>query len=185
MPRLEIRWSEPEARKPYARPFGVSFLADDGSSLGSVAVSGADLLYYRQFQAAVLALAGELFDDAELQTSADPQRAWLNRITPLLPLASTFAVAMESTFDHDQGRLFHCSVSLDGQTAATLSVPALLEYQEFQAAVAHQSGRLYRDREVENVQDPHWRHAAWMRRLRTCVQRPAAADAMTAEWPWR
>jgi hypothetical protein len=185
VPRLEIRWSEPEASKPYARPFGVSFLADDGTRLGSVAVSGADLLYYRQFQAAVLALTGELFDDQELQTSADPQRAWLDGITPLLPPATHFEVAMESTFDHERGRLFHCRVSLDGQPAAVLDVAALLEYQEFQAAIAHQSGRLYRDRDVENVQDAHWRHAAWMRRLRECVQRPEPAEAMTAEWPWR
>ena len=30
MADIQVRWSEHEARKPYARPFGVSFL-DDGA----------------------------------------------------------------------------------------------------------------------------------------------------------
>jgi len=47
MPAITVRWSEQEARKPYARPFMVSFAGDDGEVIGSVAVSGADLLYHR------------------------------------------------------------------------------------------------------------------------------------------
>ena len=51
---------------------------------GSVALNGADLLYYTQFQTAVLSLAGELFVDAAVEASPDPQHAWLDRIG-LLP----------------------------------------------------------------------------------------------------
>jgi hypothetical protein len=50
MPAISVRWSEQEARKPYARPFMVSFTDDAGGSLGAVAVSGSDLLYHRQFR---------------------------------------------------------------------------------------------------------------------------------------
>ena len=185
MPRLEVRWSEHEARKPYARPFGVSFVGDDGSSLGSVAVSGADLLYYRQFQAAVLALSGELFEDHPLRDSGDPQRAWLDRIAGVLPASPWFEAAMSSTFDHERGRVFHCEISLDADGAATVDAHTLLDYQEFQAALAHQTGRLYRDMSVEDVDDPHRRHAAWLRRLRDCVRRPQPGEAMAPEWPWR
>ena len=72
MPAISVRWSEQEARKPYARPFMVSFTDDAGEPSGAVAVSGADLLYYRQFQTAVLALAGELFVDAERGRAGGP-----------------------------------------------------------------------------------------------------------------
>ena len=85
MPSLRVRWSEQEARKPYARPFMVTFTADDGTDVGSVALNGADLLYYTQFQTAVLSLAGELFVDAAVEASGDPQRAWLDRIAGLMP----------------------------------------------------------------------------------------------------
>ena len=85
MPALSIRWSEQEARKPYARPFMVSFTDDAGEPAGAVAVSGADLLYYHQFQIAVLALAGELFADAGVDSQTDPQAAWLERLSGLLP----------------------------------------------------------------------------------------------------
>ena len=85
MPAISVRWSEQEARKPYARPFMVSFADDAGEVIGSVAVSGADLLYYRQFQAAVLALAGELFVDGALDAEPDAQAAWLERLSALLP----------------------------------------------------------------------------------------------------
>ncbi len=66
---MRIRWSEQEARKPYARPFMVTFTADDGTDVGSVALNGADLLYYTQFQTAVLSLAGELFVDTAVEAS--------------------------------------------------------------------------------------------------------------------
>ncbi len=71
MPSIRIRWSEQEARKPYARPFMVTFTGDDGTDVGSVALNGADLLYYTQFQTAVLSLAGELFVDTAVEASSE------------------------------------------------------------------------------------------------------------------
>jgi len=185
MPRIQIRWSEHEARKPYARPFGVSFLADDGSSVGSVAVNGSDLLYYRQFQAVVLQLAGELFVDERVDSATDPQRAWLDAVGEVLPKVSRIGVTPESSFSESDGRAFELSVALDGGLTVRVNAATLLEYQEFQAAVAHQSGRLYRNRTVEAVDDPLQRHLAWMTTLRECVQRPDSSEAMAEAWPWR
>jgi hypothetical protein len=182
---LSVRWSEHEARKAYARPFGVSFTDAAGSALGGVAVSGADLLYYRQFKAAVLALAGELFADAAVDSSADQQRAWLDRVGELIPRAGELRVRPKSSFEHERGRTFRFSVERDSAVLAEVDAPTLLEYQEFQAAVAHQAGVLYRLTEVETVQDPARRAVTWERALRRIVARPDAAEAMAESWPWR
>jgi len=182
---IQIRWSEHEARKPYARPFGVSFLDDSGAVLGSVAVSGADLLYVRQFQAAVLSLSGEIFLDSTMSAAGDPQRAWLDRIGALVPRADEFSAVPSSTFDDSAGRVFHFGIVVDGRECCVMGAQTLLEYQEFQAMLAHQSGRLYRNAAVEAIDDPQSRHAAWMGVLRARVQRPAAAEAMADSWPWR
>ena len=185
MAGLQIRWSEHEARKPYARPFMVSFVADDGTVLGSVAVSGADLLYLRQFQAAVLALTGELFLDDSLSTAPDPQRAWLDRIATLLPPLGEFTVLPESAFDEHRGRAFHFSVRVEGRERCTVDAATLLEYQDFQATLAHQAGALHRDDSVESVDDVNARAAAWIHVLRRRVQRPEPGEAMSEAWPWR
>ena len=185
MPGLHIRWSEHEARKPYARPFGVTFFDDDGASAGSVAVNGSDLLYYRQFQAAVLHLAGELFVDASVDAAADPQRAWLDVIGAAMPGVEHIEVTPVSSFVEPEGRVFELSVRIDTDHAVRVSAATLLEYQELQAAVAHQAGCLYRNRAVEAVDDPAQRHLAWMAALRECVRRPDAAEAMSEAWPWR
>jgi len=182
---IQVRWSEHEARKPYARPFGVSFLDDDGNVLGSVAVSGADLLYVRQFQAAVMSLSGEIFVDDTISASADPQRAWLDRVGALVPRAAEFSAVPSSAFDDHAGRVFHFRIAVGGRECCVMDAPTLLEYQEFQATLAHQSGMLYRDAAVEMIDDPQSRHAAWMRALRSRVQRPTAAEAMADAWPWR
>jgi hypothetical protein len=182
---LSVRWSEHEARKPYARPFGVSFSDDSGSPLGGIAVSGADLLYYRQFKSAVLALAGELFADSSIDGAADQQRAWLDRVGGLIPRVGELRVRPQSAFDHEQGRTFRFAVEREGSVVATIDAPTLLEYQEFQAAVAHQAGVLYRLAEVENVPDPGHRAVTWERALRRIVTRPEASDAMAETWPWR
>jgi hypothetical protein len=186
MPHLSLRWSEHEARKPYARPFGVGFAADDGSSLGAIAVSGADLLYYRQFQVAVLTLGGELFLDPAIDSQADPQRAWLDRLTELLPAAGGLRLRPVSSFDHERGRIFHIEADLDGrQAAASLEAAVVFEYQDLQAALAHQTGSLFRDRAVEAVADPAARQAAWLEALAGLVERPPEQEAMTVAWPWR
>lgn len=185
MAELQLRWSEHEARKPYARPFGVTFVGDDGALLGSVAVSGADLLYLRQFQSAVLALAGELFDDEAITHAPDPQRAWLDRVAALLPALPDFTAQPESSFDEHSGREFHFTIHVEGQARCVLDARTLLEYQDFQAAVAHQTGALHRDEAVESIDDGSARAQAWMRVLRRRVQRPAEDEAMAETWPWR
>ena len=88
---MRIRWSEQEARKPYARPFMVTFTGDDGTDVGSVALNGADLLYYTQFQTAVLSLAGELFVDTAVEASADPVSYTHLTTTPLRRVVGQFA----------------------------------------------------------------------------------------------
>lgn len=184
MPSLRLRWSEQEARKPYARPFMVSFLDEDGGLLGSIALNGPDLLYWRQFGVAVAALSGELLAIDEVDKAPDPQRAWLETLAPLLPAAAPATIVPVSTFDHDRGRLFGFEVRDDGATAV-VDAATLLEYQDLQAAVVHQTGRLLTVAEVEAVDDAADRRAAWLGWLRGVVERPGADDAMSARWPWR
>ena len=114
MPSMRVRWSESEARKPYARPFMVTFVSDDGTDVGSVALNGADLLYYTHFQTAVLSLAGELFVDTAVEASADPQRAWLDRVAGLIPALGEITITPKSTFDDHQGRVFRLVVTAEG-----------------------------------------------------------------------
>jgi hypothetical protein len=184
MPSLRIRWSESEARKAYARPFMVTFVTDDGADVGSVAVSGADLLYYSQFQAAVLALTGELFTDFAVEGAADPQGAWLDALAALLPALGEITVAPASSFDEHHGRVFRFTVS-GGDSTASVDAAVLLEYQELQAVLAHQTGRIYRDGEIEAVADAGARRTAWNATLTRLVSRPAAGEAMSEAWPWR
>ena len=125
MPSMRIRWSEQEARKPYARPFMVTFTGDDGTDVGSVALNGADLLYYTQFQTAVLSLAGELFVDPALEASADPQRAWLDQIAGLMPAITVTGITPRSTFDDNQGRVFRMVIAAEGGRAAIVDASGL------------------------------------------------------------
>lgn len=186
MPAISVRWSEQEARKPYARPFMVSFAGDDGEVIGSVAVSGADLLYHRQFQVAVLALAGELFVDGSLAEEPDAQAAWLERLSALLPAVDDLELRPVSTFDHDRGRVFHVEARVPGCPApARVEAPAVLEYQELQATLAHQTGRLYRNRALEGIVEPEERQRAWLDLLGELLQRPGEDEAMAGTWPWR
>jgi hypothetical protein len=181
---LRLRWSEHEARKPYARPFMVSFVDDDDDVLGSVALSGADLLYSRQFCVAVAALSGELFRLDQVDAAPNPQRAWLEILTGLMPGTEVAGVTPRSTFDHDAGRIFGFEVACTGGTVAVVDAPTLLEYQEFQAALAHQTGRLLRVPVVEAVDDSEPRRRAWLLWLSGVVSRPGPEEAMAAEWPW-
>lgn len=181
---LRLRWSEHEARKQYARPFMVTFLASDGDALGSIAMAGADLLYWRQFGTAVAALSGELLVVDAIEAAGDPQRAWLDILASLLPAAPRLRVQPRSTFDHDRGRLFGFVVTGEG-VEAVVDAPTLLEYQDFQAALAHQSGRLLRVDGVEAIDDPVPRRRAWLDWLRITVERPAADEAMADRWPLR
>jgi hypothetical protein len=184
MPSLRVRWSESEARKPYARPFMVTFVSDDGADAGSVALNGAELLYYTHFQTAVLSLSGELFVDASAEASADPQRAWLDRIAELMPSLGEITVTPRSSFDDHSGRVFRLIVSAaDGRTAS-VDAAALLEYQDLQAVLAHQTGCLFRLSAIEGVEDVAERRRAWMAAVRALVRRPDASEAMTDTWQW-
>jgi hypothetical protein len=185
VPGLHLRWSEHEARKPYARPFGVTFLADDGAAAGSIAVNGADLLYYRQFQAAVLRLAGELFVDPAVDGASDPQRAWLDVLGTLMPVVERIEVTPASSFTEPDGRAFELDVVIESSRPVRVSPASLLEYQDLQAALAHQTGRLFRNAIVESIDDPQQRQRAWMAALHDCVRRPDAGEAITEDWPWR
>jgi hypothetical protein len=184
MPQISIRWSEHEAGKPYARPFAVRFHERE-AMLGAVATSGADLLYYRQFQLSVLSLCGELFRDPAIESHADPQRAWLDRLGELLPPApEALRLRPASTFDHDRGRTFH--IEADGlPTSVHLPTASLIDYQEFQATIAHKGGCLFRARQVEDEEEPSRRQALWLDVLETILERPQAADLMAESWPWR
>jgi hypothetical protein len=185
MATLRLRWSEHEARKPYARPFMVSFVDDDGEVLGSIALNGPDLLYWRQFGGAVAALSGELFVFDAVDSAADPQRAWLEILTPLLPAADAMRISPRSTFDHERGRIFGFVVSGAGVADAVVDGATLLEYQDFQAALVHQTGRLLRVASVEEHDDAGPRRREWISWLRGIVDRPGADEAMTVTWPWR
>ena len=185
MPDLSIRWSELEARKPYASPFGVTFLDDRGNSAGGIAVNGPDLLYYTQFQQAVLRLAGEVFIHPEVSAAPDAQRAWLDQLTPKLPSASLLEILPASEFDEQsRERRFRFGVRLDPGGECRMDAAALVEYQEFQAVLAHYTGRLYRSDSIERVADPEQRRGAWMAALRVLVRRPGADDAMSSDWPF-
>ncbi|HWF56910.1 MAG TPA: hypothetical protein VG520_00985 [Candidatus Dormibacteraeota bacterium] len=184
MATLRLRWSEHEARKPYARPFMVSFVDDSGTDLGSVALNGADLLYWRQFGAAVATLSGELFLLDPVDSAADPQRAWLEMLTGLLPELAVTTVTPRSSFDHQNGRVFGFEVACGHGGGAVVDAATLLEYQDCQAALAHQTGRLLRVAAVEEIDEPGPRRHAWLLCLRDLVTRPAAEEAMAEHWPW-
>src|SRR5450631_2235372 len=141
----------------------VSFVDDHDDVLGSVALNGADLLYSRQFCVAVAALSGELFRLDQVDAAPNPQRAWLEILTGLMPATE---------------------VACTGGTVAVVDAPTLLEYQEFQAALAHQTGRLLRVPVVEAVDDSEPRRRAWLLWLSEVVSRPGPEEAMAAEWPW-
>jgi len=181
---MRIRWSEQEARKPYARPFMVTFTGDDDTDVGSVALNGADLLYYTQFQTAVLSLAGELFVDPAVESSPDPQRAWLDRVAGLMPAVSLLGITPRSTFDDTQGRVFRLVIHADGGRTAIVDASGLLEYQELQAVLAHQTGGLFRHLGVEAVEDPGDRRRAWIGALRLLMSRPDPDEAMNEAWHW-
>jgi hypothetical protein len=184
MPSMRLRWSEQEARKAYARPFMVTFVGDDGTDVGSVALNGADLLYYTQFQTAVLSLAGELFVDVDVEASQDPQRVWLDRIAALVPSIGTITVTPRSTFDDAQGRVFRLVITAEDGRAAIVDASGLLEYQELQAVLAHQTGGLYRDLAIEGIEDVSERRRAWVGALRLLISRPDPGEAMNEAWHW-
>ena len=185
MARLQLRWSEHEARKPYARPFMVTFVNDDAEELGSIGVSGADLVYWRQFVVAVAALTGELFIHDDVDDAADPQRVWLQKLTQMMPPAGEVTITPASTFDHDHGRVYGFRVTSGEDRHGVVDARTLLEYQELQAAIAHQCGRLLRVASVEAVEDAAPRQRAWLDWLNEKVTRPSVEEAMSRQWPWR
>jgi len=164
--RFEIRWSQLEARKPYARPFGVLFAEDTGPSTVGLAVDGADLLFYEQFRIAVLTMLGEIFSEPRAEASEDVQRAWLDVISELLPDATVESITPIDAQDELRGMHYRFVARVVGvDDPARLEAVQLLDYQLFQAIVAHQTGRLFRDAGVESVVDPVARRRLWTQRL--------------------
>ncbi|GAC1569528.1 MAG: hypothetical protein NVS3B18_00550 [Candidatus Dormibacteria bacterium] len=159
---LGIRWNPHEAAKPYARPFGVELDGSGGGPDGMVAVNGADLLYLRHFQVALLRLTGALYRQPEVEAAGDPQRAWLDRLAALLPSLEISAVAAGSSFDEQAGRVHHFNPVVAGCPWVAVDAAQLVEYQDFQAALAHQTGRLYREPSIEAIEEPGRRQAAWL-----------------------
>ena len=159
---LAVRWSELEARKPYAKPFAVTLEEAANPTPVMVAMNGVDLIYYRQFQKSVLTLSGLLLSDPEIDGAPDPQLVWLDRLQSLLPQVITFRLHPVSEFDPNQGRQFHFELQCEPETAAArVSADALLEYQNFQAELAHQTGHLFRATEIEAIADHAERQKKW------------------------
>jgi len=67
---------------------------------------------------------------------------------------------------------------------AIVDASGLLEYQEVQAVLAHQTGGLYRDLGIEGVEDAADRRRAWIGALRRLVSRPDPGEAMNEAWHW-
>ena len=184
MADFSIRWSALEARKPYASPFGVMFADDHGTGIGGIAVNGPDLVYYRQFQGAVLRLAGEVFSIADVDASPDPQRAWLDVLAGKMPDLQALALQGASFYDEQaRERRFRFSV-IGVDTEAHVGAPVAVDYQELQAALAHLTGHLYRNPEIESIEDTEQRRSAWMLALRAIMLRPDAGDRIAEGWPW-
>ena len=75
-------------------------------------------------------------------------------------------------------------IAAEGGRAAIVDASGLLEYQELQAVLAHQTGALFRDPAVEAVDDPGERRRAWIGALRLLMSRPDPAEAMNEAWHW-
>ena len=184
MAEFSIRWSALEARKPYASPFGVMFVGDDGMGIGGIAVNGPDLVYYRQFQGAVLRLTGEVFRLSGVDASPDPQRAWLDLLASKLPGLEPLQLQGASFYDEQaRERRFRFSVlGLDAD--CHIGAPVVADYQELQAALAHLTGHLYRNADIESIEDSEQRRSAWIGSLRQILMRPDAGDRIAEAWPW-
>jgi hypothetical protein len=182
--QLKVRWSEHEARKDYARPFGVGFLDDNGDQITAIAVNGRELLYYRDFQAAVFTLLGELFLHPDVEASPEPQFTWLEIVASLLPAIDQPELAAASTFDNYEGRTVQVDVRSGGETLTTVPTAAVFDYQEFQAVVAHQTGQLLRLRNIEETMDDLARSRAWTTWVADHMRGLDEEFAVVSDWPW-
>jgi hypothetical protein len=90
-----------------------------------------------------------------------------------------------SDFDEREGRRFHFRLAGEAFPWTRFSAASLLDYQEFQAALAHQTGRLHRRRAIEELADQEVRRRAWIKEVREMLERPAEDEAMSSAWPWR
>jgi hypothetical protein len=184
VPQLKVRWSEHEARKEYARPFGVGFLDDNGDQITAIAVNGRELLFYRDFQEAVLSLLGEIFLHPDVEGSEQPQIAWLDVVSGLIPSLDEVRFQAVSTFAHDTGRIVHFDAVAGETKLASIPAPALLEYQHTQHMIAHQCGRLLRVEALEAVADNSKRQRVWLAWLRERTL-PVEEEYAVAQWPWK
>ena len=94
-----------------------------------------------------------------------------------MPKIGLVGITPRSTFDDNQGRVFRLVISAEGGRAAIVDASGLLEYQELQAVLAHQTGCLFRDLAIEAVEDPRtggargWGRSACSSAVRTRVRR--------------
>ena len=184
MPSLSIRWSELEATKEYASPFAVGFLDDTGDNIATIAVGGRELVYYTDFQAAVLRLLGEVFLHPEVESAPLAQMKWLDVLSQLLPVTGDIILRPVSTFDHTEGRTVRVDVIKGDRPVASLSADVLLSYQETQAVVAHQSGTLFRVGDIEAIDDDATRQRAWTAWISKRLEKMGPDYAVTG-WSWR
>lgn len=168
---LELRWSALESRKAHARPFGVVFV-EPGRPPRGLTLTGAELLFYGAFRTAVLEMLGELVDDPDAEAAPDPQRAWLDRLARLLPEATLDAVTPLDHQDELYGMQYRFALTIAGGEGGPPVVDAgtLLDYQLLQAVVAHQTGALLRVADVESIDDPALRRAAWIDAIRPLLR---------------
>ena len=184
MPSLSIRWSELEATKEYASPFAVGFLDDSGENIATIAVGGRELVYYTDFQAAVMRLLGEMFLHPEVEAAPLAQMKWLDVLSQLLPATGNVILRPVSTFDHTEGRTVRIDVIDADRPVASLAADTLLSYQEAQALIAHQSGMLFRVGEIEAIDDDPTRQRAWTAWISNRLEK-MGPDYAVAGWSWR
>ena len=165
-----------ESRTPYARPFGVLF-REPGRPPRGLTLTGAELLFYGAFRTAVLEMLGEIVDDAAAEAAEDPQRAWLDGLAALLPSGTLKAVVPVDHQDPRYGMQYRFEVHLaNGQGDPALAdAGTVLDYQQLQAVVAHQTGALVRLPEIESIGDAGVRRAAWIAVVRRLLRAPGGA----------
>ncbi|MGC8461826.1 MAG: hypothetical protein ACP5OR_08325 [Candidatus Dormibacteria bacterium] len=182
---LNVRWSEHEAMKPYARPFGVTVLFRKAPVTGMVALNGRELVYFHAFQEALLALGGVLLPTHLVGEGGACQQAWLDIVGSAIPVIHELVITPHSRFNHEEGRMFVFALSFP-QHYQVIEVQhsQLLEYQELQCIIAHRTGMLLRNEDVEQAPTTEDTRLKWEEYCRGVLVPPDQDEAMAEKWPW-